>query len=57
MNDDETLHNLTNSKLPFVKKRKDERRGQTSYQGTTLKITNKPMQPQNKATWINQKRF
>jgi len=57
MNDGETLHNLTNSKLPFEKKRKYKKRGQTSYQGTTLKITTKPMEPQKKATWINKKTF
>jgi hypothetical protein len=44
MNDDETLHNLTNNKLPFEKKRRYKKRGQTSYQRTTLKITNKPME-------------
>jgi hypothetical protein len=44
MNDGETQHNLTNNKFPFEKKRKYKKRGQTSYQGTMFKITNKPME-------------
>jgi hypothetical protein len=44
MNDDETLHNLINNKLPFEKKRRYKRRRQTSYPWNTLKITNKLME-------------